>query len=373
MDFVTLGMFIIDEIHYQPPKKPDIDVMGGAGMYAALGARLFRPPPSASRVGWIVHEGHDFPPHIKSAIESWQTSCEFIQTPERETTRACNRYEPNGHRAFQYLNEKIRLDEESLSLAQLTSRTYHLVCSAQRCIDLVKGIRARRNGEVQNQDDAEIMCLLTLDPVFIWEPVPDLCKTSELGKCLEALQHVDVFSPNLEEFCSLLGIKIDLLQPSDWSQLRQKCEEVIEPTALRRRATAVIRLGERGCYIAQLGRRYLRLPAYYEQESTDTPIEMAEFDKQKPDDPILDSVGRVIDPTGGGNAFLGGFAIGLLQSGANNIREAAIYGTIAASFVIEQVGVPTLGLSASGGETWNGQSVEGRLKEYTKRNIEEGN
>ncbi|KAL8766828.1 MAG: hypothetical protein Q9209_006486 [Squamulea sp. 1 TL-2023] len=368
MDFVTLGMFIIDEIHYQPPRKPDVDVMGGAGMYAALGARLFRPPPSASRVGWIVHEGYDFPPHIKSAIESWETNCEFIQTPERETTRACNRYEPNGHRAFKYLNEKIRLDAESLSLAQLASRTYHLVCSAQRCIDLVKGIRAKRNAEVQNQDDAEIMYLLALDPVFIWEPVPDFCTTSELGKCLEALQHVDVFSPNLEEFCSLLGISIDLNHPQNWSQLRQKCKEVIDP-----RATAVIRLGERGCYIAQPGQQHVRLPAYHEQERACTAIDTTEVGKQRLDDPILGSVGRVIDPTGGGNAFLGGFAIGLLQSGADNIREAAVHGIIAASFIIEQVGVPTIGLSTSRGEIWNGQSVEGRLKEYTRRITEKGN
>lgn len=122
MDFVTLGMFIIDEIHYQPPRKPEIQVMGGAGLYAALGARLFRPPPSASGIGWIIHEGHDFPLHIKSTIDTWKTSCEFIQTPERETTRARNTYGSPGFRDFEYLNEKINLDENSLTLTQLTSK-----------------------------------------------------------------------------------------------------------------------------------------------------------------------------------------------------------------------------------------------------------
>ena len=365
MDFVTLGMFIIDEIHYQPPRKPDVDVIGGAGTYAALGARLFRPPPSASGIGWIVHEGYDFPGHIKSTIDSWQTRCESIQTPERETTRARNRYEPNGHRAFEYLSTKIRLDETSLTLAQLTSKTYHLICSAQRCSSLIKGILARRDAELITQTDRKIQSLLTVVPIFIWEPVPDLCKPSELIHCLEALQRVDIFSPNLEEFGSLLGTSIDLDQPDGWSQLRQRCQEVIEPTLSSLRTTAVIRLGERGCYVAQPGRRYLRLPAYYDQQPDSSGIDTAAADKRE-------HANRVIDPTGGGNAFLGGFAIGLQHSGQGNMRDAAAFGTIAASFAIEQVGVPTLGLSSSGVETWNGASVEARLKDYIRKVAEAG-
>ncbi|KAL8724868.1 MAG: hypothetical protein Q9166_007697 [cf. Caloplaca sp. 2 TL-2023] len=346
MDFVTLGMFIIDEIHYQPPQKPDIDVMGGAGLYAAVGARLFRSPPSASQIGWVVHQGHDFPSHMKSIIDSWQTSCEFTRTPDRATTRARNRYDSNGHRAFEYLNDKVRVDENSLTLEQLTSKTYHLICSAQRCMDLVKGITARRREAKKYENDLRIRYSLTVDPAFIWEPVPDLCKTSELKCCLDALEYVDVFSPNLEEFCSLLGTSIDLDQSSGWAQLRQKCNEVIEPTTSVPEVAAVIRLGRRGCYVAQPGRPHMRLPAYHQQD-------------------------RVIDPTGGGNAFLGGFAVALRQTKPPNIAEAALYGTIAASFAIEQVGVPLLELSESGGENWNGDSVESRLRKYTKRIAEE--
>ncbi|KAI4238347.1 MAG: hypothetical protein LQ349_001155 [Xanthoria aureola] len=367
MDFVTLGMFILDEIHYEPPRKPDLDVMGGAGMYAALGARLFRPPPSASAIGWILHEGHDFPLHIKSTIDTWKTTCEFIQTPARETTRARNTYGSNGYRAFRYLNDKIRLDENSLTLTQLSSSTYHLICSAHRCRNIIDGILTRREAEVKRETDLERSYLLARAPVFIWEPVPDLCKPSELGDCLDVLRLVDVFSPNLEEFGSLLGLSIDLDQPSGWPELRKRCEELIEPTHSPCKATAVIRLGEKGCYIAQPGRQYFRLPAYYEQQGPRTTIDSRAGDERGPADQSQGSIGRVVDPTGGGNAFLGGFAIGLRHPEQVSMREAAAYGTIAASFAIEQVGVPTLGLSQSGGETWNGVSVEGRLREYIRR------
>ncbi|KAL8657454.1 MAG: hypothetical protein Q9226_001904 [Calogaya cf. arnoldii] len=367
MDFVTLGMFIVDEIHYQPPRKPDLDAMGGAGLYAALGARLFRPPPSASAIGWIIHEGHDFPQHIKSTVDTWNTACEFIQTPERETTRARNTYESNGHRAFEYLNHKIRLDQHSLTLTQLSSKTYHLICSPQRCRDIIDGILTRRKAEVQSQTDPEMRALLTQPPKFIWEPVPDLCKPAGWEGCLDVLPLVDVFSPNLEEFGDLLGISIDLDQPDGWSELRQQCEELVERTLSPPRATGVIRLGEKGCYVAQPGRQYFRLPAYYEQEAPSTAIDSRAGNSREPADRVPGSKGRVVDPTGGGNAFLGGFAIGLQHSEEANMQEAAAYGTIAASFVIEQVGTPTLGLSPSGGETWNGVSVESRLKEYSVR------
>lgn len=102
-DFCTLGMFIVDEIYYRPPRLPDISVMGGGGLYAALGARLFRPPPSSFEVGWVVHKGCDFSNEMESTLKSWGTDCCFIETPNRNTTRGLNVYEANGRRGSQVL------------------------------------------------------------------------------------------------------------------------------------------------------------------------------------------------------------------------------------------------------------------------------
>jgi sugar/nucleoside kinase (ribokinase family) len=46
----------------------------------------------------------------------------------------------------------------------------------------------------------------------------------------------------------------------------------------------------------------------------------------------------VIDPTGAGNAFCGGFLAGWVQTG--NLRLAGLHGVVAASFLVEQVGLP---------------------------------
>ena len=74
---------------------------------------------------------------------------------------------------------------------------------------------------------------------------------------------------------------------------------------------------------------------------------------------------RVVDPTGGGNGFLGGLAVALARG--KGLEEAAAWGSVAASFAIEQVGMPVLGKDETGRETWNGVLIQERLDEYVKK------
>ena len=46
----------------------------------------------------------------------------------------------------------------------------------------------------------------------------------------------------------------------------------------------------------------------------------------------------VVDPTGAGNAFCGGFLAGWMET--KDLRTAGMYGVISASFLVEQVGLP---------------------------------
>ena len=75
---------------------------------------------------------------------------------------------------------------------------------------------------------------------------------------------------------------------------------------------------------------------------------------------------KVVDPTGGGNTFLGALAVALARG--KSIEEACAWGHVAASFAIEQVGFPVLSVDEEGRETWNGVRVEERLKEFQERN-----
>lgn len=79
------------------------NVLGGAGIYAALGARIFRGEDihgeeGCKSVGMIVHEGCDFPVEAKVELESWHLSSVFIMTPQRLTTRGRNSYSLGGLR-----------------------------------------------------------------------------------------------------------------------------------------------------------------------------------------------------------------------------------------------------------------------------------
>jgi hypothetical protein len=74
---------------------------------------------------------------------------------------------------------------------------------------------------------------------------------------------------------------------------------------------------------------------------------------------------KVVDPTGGGNTFLGGLAVALARE--QSIEEACAWGHVAASFAIEQIGFPVLSIDAEGRETWNGVRVEERLREFQER------
>lgn len=76
---------------------------------------------------------------------------------------------------------------------------------------------------------------------------------------------------------------------------------------------------------------------------------------------------KVVDPTGAGNAFLGALSVALARG--RSLEEAALWGSVAASFVIEQVGVPKLGWDDrdGGSETWNGERVADRLRHLAER------
>lgn len=326
-----------DDIYLPKDAKdqtPKTNIIGGAGTYSAIGARLLSPPPSSRSVGWIVDAGTDFPSELLSVIESWNTNL-LLRPRDAPTTRGWNGYGENEHRAFKYLTEKKRLTAEDLSDKLLAARSFHLICSPTRCIEMSARVLERRK---------EVFGSSFHRPIIIWEPVPDLCTPDELSNTYAALQHVDVVSPNHEEVGALFGFK----HPSkiDKATLETQSNKLlahgIGPTGS---GSIVVRAGKEGCFVAN---RHTRkwLPAYHQDSS------------------------NIVDPTGGGNGFLGGFAVGLVRSNGD-IVEAARWGSVAASFCIEQLGVPTLEIVVATrtctDELWNGESVNDRLKEYRQR------
>jgi sugar/nucleoside kinase (ribokinase family) len=181
-------------------------------------------------------------------------------------------------------------------------------------------------------------------PLIIWEPAPLSCKPENLQEFLAVAALVDVFSPNHLELAAMCGIHEPVSDKAG-----------IEALALKFRASGigpegtgavVVRAGENGCFVL-CGLISQWLPPFYTTEM------------------IEGQDSKVIDPTGAGNAFLGAFSIGYLQTGGD-IIEAACYGSVAASFALEQVGMPEKS-NEGYEELWNGVSVLRRLHKYRAR------
>jgi len=264
----------------------------------------------------------------------------LIRPRDAPTTRGWNGYGENEHRAFKYLTEKKRLTADDLTLKLLGAKSFHLICSAPRCVDMIQRILRRRRASFGEHAER---------PLFIWEPVPDLCTPEELDNTITALAYVDVISPNHEE----LGSYFSYQHPStgvDKAVVEQHARQLVSHgIGPEGKGAIVVRAGKEGCYIlSDNGPNILSqwLPAYHIDPS------------------------RVVDPTGGGNGFLGGLAIGLVRTGGD-VVEAARLGSVAASFCIEQVGVPKatcrMNESSDDIEKWNGESVQERLAEFTHR------
>jgi hypothetical protein len=269
---------------------------------------------------------------------------------------------------FKYLTPKLRLEPFMLSDAQVFSKTFHMVCSSERCIHIVEEVGRRREerrwmGYVSPSQSAR--------PIFVWEPVPDLCTPEEQGKFLAASRMVDVVSPNELELGMMFG------RPG-WKECDIDDQELVKKI-LRSgigpdgNGALVIRAGRDGSYSYSRNQRGLWLPAYHQPDPT----------QRSP----------VVDPTGGGNSFLGALAQGMVSEGREPIQvidsvldscdawkriiqtwgnggqvpKALICATTAAGFVVEQIGVPSVTKVADGKELWNGTEFTERLRIYTQR------
>ncbi|RKF57046.1 putative pfkb family carbohydrate kinase [Golovinomyces cichoracearum] len=451
IDFCTFGMLIIDEIQYPPPRLPVSNILGGAGTYAAVGARLFSPPPLSKRICWVVDAGSDFPSKLTSLIQSWETSVLLRKNPSRLTTRGINTYDANEKRDFKYSTPKLRIDVSDIEShpALLLSKSFHIICSPSRCISTVTNLLQARKR----------LCPLTPKPIIVWEPVPDSCISSELLNLTNCLPYIDVCSPNHTEllnFFSESSTDHSDADPSnespDTNAIEEACEQLLAAMPLQTYAL-VIRCGENGVYLAKNGGRSRRpsisgrvrkkRPANHARGGLTPDVDMAElfagFDADADRGPIsidpgtslwlpayfenqkkgisretsgvksalvsrsnsttnknsvlaetsisIQDSSRVVDPTGAGNSFLGALTVALAREKV--LEEAVCWGSVAASFIVEQIGTPLCtkldkvqGLTSNYGsnhanptgsvveaeeETWNNESVPERLEKYLRR------
>lgn len=112
------------------------------------------------------------------------------------------------------------------------SKTYHLICTPLRCIELVKGIMAERKAILEGYPALSVSTIDTepfiSKPVFVWEPMEGSCRPVELDLFFTALKYVDVFSPNEHELASLFkGAQTAMDSPLPAELLARYCKQLL--------------------------------------------------------------------------------------------------------------------------------------------------
>ncbi|OAQ95758.1 hypothetical protein LLEC1_00382 [Akanthomyces lecanii] len=269
--FVSLGMIVLDELHFSS-QTARYDVPGGSGLY---------------------------------------------------------------ERIFRYLTPQLQPRPVDLEKSELLgSQSFHFLAGPELLQEMVRSLLSLLTDASRNTR-----------PLIVWEPAPLSCKRELLDEHMQACRLVDIFSPNHEELKALM-------QDGEPERSLPFLREDVERGAAsfldagigpEKQGLVVIRCGEHGCLTLSQRTGVNWSPPFYEPASP-----------------------RIADTTGAGNAFLGGFAVGWLQT--EDVREAAIFGSVAASFALEQIGLPVFSPATStSDETWNEVHVSARLEEYRRK------
>ncbi|PPQ77752.1 hypothetical protein CVT25_011187 [Psilocybe cyanescens] len=345
--FVTLGMFIIDEFSFMDGEgRPTGRTLEPQGSWLqtlleeevpmllselAFGTCLDNirgiPSPrlSPSHIGMIVDEGHDFPDRIKQELlnygkEMWM----FRKQPHLATTRAINSYR-GEFRGFEYRTPRLRLTPKDFVGTELERpKILHFICSPSRASSIMSeaGLQAG------------------WDPITVYEPIPDRCVPEELPALKNILPFISILSPNAEEALSLLSLPL----PASKDVIEKAADEFLE-IGIGKQDTGwiVIRSGAMGAYLKSKETQGIWVDAFWNGADANV----------------------VVDVTGAGNSFLGGFAAGMILSG--DVYQATLHGTVSASFAIEREGLPLLSYTSSAVEMWNGDEPLRRLEVLRQR------
>jgi sugar/nucleoside kinase (ribokinase family) len=283
INYVSFGL-ILDDIRF-PSGKEFPSVLGGGGPQVAFGMRLW-----SNDVGLIAGVGPDLPDPIFHWFDQSGIDRQGIHIGKQPTLRAVQNLDIDGNRIQTWLSDPAA-QHEYLSLS-----VKHIPESYQKAKVFHLGV---------HPDDWEtsldfIHQLKEMGSFVSLELFKPADKPLSPNRLRELLQSTDLFSLNQLEAYSLLGSKTD--------------QELIQALMDNGARIISLRLGAEGSLVGdKTSNQIFFIPAY----------------------PVT-----VVDPTGAGNAFCGGFAVGWIETG--ELLTAGLYGSVSSSFAIEQMSVPTL-------------------------------
>ena len=272
---IVLGTVALDSV--KTPFGKRVDLLGGSAAHFSMSARLF------TQVNLVAIVGKDFPQQHISFLRSKKLNLTSLIIDPGKTFRWAGEYQGD-------LNTALTLDTQLGVLSYFKPQ----VSKDQRKMRNI--FLANVDPEIQRHLLSKMHSpqLVGLDSMNYWIST----KRKELVKLLKL---VDIYVANDQEARTLSG-ENNLIKAA--KALRSYGAKMV-----------LIKKGENGVLFYS-DKFIFSLPAY--------PVE------------------KVIDPTGAGDTFAGGFMGYLAKSGkvnANVLKKALAYGTVAASFNVEDFGL----------------------------------
>ncbi|CAO3609571.1 unnamed protein product [Mucor fragilis] len=322
--FASIGSLIIDDIVYRDGRTSR-NVLGGAGVFAIYGMRLWQPNEQSKNVGYIIHKGFDYPKEIDDQINRLNISLVTKLHADKHTTRGLNTFGENDHRDFEYIHPIIRATTDDFPDDWIRSvEILHLICSPERAIEII---------DQWNQRQVDLNAFGKTK--FLWEPLPWACLPENLDCIYEAIERVDIITPNHEELADMLGLDFNSLLSSHQNKIKdavEHCGKLFLQRVEKENLVLVVRCSKYGAMTLTTDNKEAAqwTPAFWDWKTDGE---------------------HVVDVTGAGNSFCGGYCYGYVHTNGD-VNESALYGAVSASYTVEQVGVPVL----NDDESWNSGS-----------------
>jgi len=285
---VAFGI-ILDDLVF-PDGRTALGILGGGGPQTAFGMRLWSPS-----VGLVAAVNAADVPSVQNWLSDSGIDTGGIHCSDLPTPRAWQLMESDGRRTQLWRVEDLIVKHQ-------LGRSLDKIPPDYR---IAHGFHFGIHPD-EDDDLAFIQDLRSLGGFISIEPFKPADRRPTQRQLQAILSQVDIFSTNLLEGQSLAG------QASP-PELARRFLDAGAPLV-------VIRLGPQGSLVAAV--------EHNRRQQSNTLLQVPAVDVQ------------VIDPVGAGNAYCGGFLAGWVQT--QDLVIAGAWGAVAASFLVEQVGVPPI-------------------------------
>lgn len=280
VDYFTFSNLIIDDIVF-PDGRTFMNTLGGAGLHALVGMRLWN-----HRLGYAAAVGPDIDPRHLQTLEQFGVDLQCLVSRDRyKTARAWQVFEPDERRIEIFRTslddfERYRVTRDDLPAAYFQARGCHVQWGTLPEVrTLIQALRGR-------------------NPAMAVVLEPTTVNLQEKPQAYQGvLPLVSLFSPDLAEAREITG--------------EEEIEDIFRTLFDWGAPLVALRMGEQGSIVRLPDGRGWRLP-------------------------IVPAT--VVDVTGAGNSYCGGFLTGLGDGLAP--LEAGLRAAVSASFALEQFGLP---------------------------------